>query len=89
MLVEAISVAALALSIAAFVVFVILTFRRPPKVSGAGKTELQSGAADTAKLIEAVAKLAESLAKAGPAIAALLAAIFFMTIASIGSGLFK
>jgi hypothetical protein len=70
------------LSVASFILFVILTIRtlRKPK-SGLKDMDLQAGLPDIAKLVDALAKLTDSFTKAGPAIASLVASIIFMLLA--------
>lgn len=46
----------------------------------------QATIADLAQLIEALSKLTDSFTKAGPAVMSLVATIFFLLIALMGSG---
>jgi hypothetical protein len=75
-----------------FVYLVLTTPRRPlPAVEGdrADAVRPHGAIADSAKLIEAMAKLTDSLEKAGPMIGSLVGGIFFLLLAALAAGLAK
>jgi hypothetical protein len=77
---------ALAMSVLCGIAGVVILLRMkstPPIPHAAADSPL----GELAKLIEALAKLADSLTKAGPGIALVVVAIFFMLIAALGAGL--
>lgn len=88
-----VSAVSLGFAVVSFVAFIWLLWKSrkqsPPTRGGAGNIELQSAIADTAKLIEALAKLADSLQKAGPVVISLIATIFFLVVAALSAGLGK
>lgn len=72
-----------AMSVLSFLLFLYLATRRPaPVQSDPAETPLS----DVARVLEALAKLTDSFAKAGPTVMALVASIFFLLIAVMGSG---
>jgi hypothetical protein len=94
MLLEVLTWTALAMSVVAFVLFVVLSLRPNPT----GKTEkrpngvdLQAHGAlsDVTELAKALHELTDSFQKAGPALSALVASILFFLIATLGAGLDK
>lgn len=66
-------------------VFLLVTQRAAPPASP-HPAEAQGTIADLAALIEALSKLTDSLAKAGPVVMTLVATIFFLLIALMGTG---
>jgi hypothetical protein len=81
-------------SVLSFILFLFLAMTRrtvshpeQTKPEGLADVKPQGAISDMAKLVEALAKLTDSFAKAGPMVMALVAAIFFLLIAVIGSGL--
>jgi hypothetical protein len=81
-------------SLICFILFAYLSFSQFRSASGSRQAEPeglagaqpQGALSDMAKLVEALSKLTDSFAKAGPLVMSLVAAIFFLLIAVIGSG---
>lgn len=86
-LVELIAATGLLLSIASFIVFVVLTSAQYAASKSAAKMVPSDAAAknlagvDPAKVLEAAAKLLEAFAKAGPGLSALVASVLFLGVA--------
>jgi hypothetical protein len=84
-------------AVISFAIFVYHVFKKPeaqvlPADKGEetlGNAEQYGAIADTAKLVEALAKLSDSFSKGGLRVMALVAAIFFLLVAIVGSGLDK
>ncbi len=75
-----------------YLYLVLTTAKRPspqPQGDRADSVRPQGAVADMAKLVEALAKLADSLQRAGPMIASLIGAIFFLLLAALTAGLAK
>lgn len=88
---QVITITAYAFSVISFLLFVVLliTNRKgaPPSAPpGLGDAQVQGALSDMAKLLEALAKLSDSFAKAGPLVMTLVATIFFLLVAMMGSG---
>lgn len=84
---------ALAMSVVAFALFVVLSVRRNP-TGDRGRSrgvDLQPHGAlsDVTELAKALHELTDSFQKAGPALSALVASILFFLIATLGAGLDK
>jgi hypothetical protein len=80
-------------SVCSFMLFcyLVLTQRisersKPHNPEGLADVKPQGALRDMANLVEALSKLTDSFTKSGPTIMALVAAIFFLLIAVIGSG---
>jgi hypothetical protein len=85
--INVVTVVALLMSIAAFVMFIHLLVRKQSHVETvAAKLPSLASIDDLAKLVEALARLAESLGKAGPAVTAFIASVLFLVLAMAGAG---
>lgn len=87
---SAISILSGLLGAVSFCLFVFLVLSKPSdKPKQPADLRLDGSLEDMAKLIEALAKLTDSLQKAGPMIASLVGAIFFLLLAALTAGLAK
>ena len=73
------------MSVLSFLLFLYFALRRPPAPEQGAASDMPD-LSDVAKVLEALAKLTDSFAKAGPAVMSLVASIFFLLIAALGSG---
>jgi hypothetical protein len=73
---------ALVLSVASFVIFVLTVVRRPGVAPQAPQAH---GAADGARVLEALAKVIDAFSKAGPAVSALIGCFLFLGLAAFMS----
>ena len=85
-----VSILSCALGTLSFLLFAFLAIvNRRGKSDQHTNPQLEASLGDIAKLIEALAKLTDSLQKAGPMVASLIGAIFFLLLAALTGGLAK
>lgn len=79
---NAIAGVSLVLAVGSFALFVLLAWRvTRQRTTAQPDTGAESVLTDTAKLVNELRSLADTFAKAGPWVAALIASVFFLTIA--------